>query len=411
MTTRIAPNRRIIATMSPHEKLNLAHYLSVLKPWSKLQHEHECFFYIADWEALTALDITEPQLEHLRNDMWDMLIGWLAAGINPGSAHLFLQSRIPEQAEFHTILSMLTPLTWLERQPSFKEQQEDLKEQDQLTYGFLGMPLLQAAAILAFKADYVLVAEEDIPHIELAREVARRFNHIYGRDSGFIEKAKMAIEQLGKKQARLYLDLQKRFQEQGDHEALEKAQALIEDQQNISHGDKERLLGYLEGGGKLILSEPDVLLMNDIVDNSNAADNAISPTATFLTNIYLTDNTSEVEEKIRTMPTDPARVRRTDPGTPEKCPVWDLHQIYSDPTTKNWVQQGCRGAGIGCLDCKQPVIKAIEAELQPLREKMAEFGKEMGMVRGIIAEGCDKAREEAKETLEEVRVVAGIEYW
>jgi len=336
-----------------------------------------------------------------------MVVDWLAVGINPGAARLFIQSQVPEHAELHTLLSMITPLGWLERVPSFKDQQEKLKEKDLATYGFLGYPLLQSADILIYKAGMVPVGEDQVAHVELTREVARRFNHLYGREIGFEEKAEEAAKKMGKKNAKLYRDLRKRYQEQGDDEALATARALLDDQQNITRGDRERLFGYLEGGGKVILPEPQSLLTPaskmpglDGQKMSKSYNNTIS----------LREDAESVDKKLRTMPTDPARARRTDPGDPAKCPVWEFHQIYSSEDTQKWVQEGCKSAGIGCLDCKGPIIEAVLAELAPIRERAVEFIENPQLVRSIITEGNEKARTVARETLEEVRQVMGLNY-
>jgi len=390
--------------MRPTGQLHLGHYHGVLKNWVRLQHEYDCYFFVADWHALTT-HYEDPSI--IAETIWDMVVDWLAAGINPGDSKLFIQSRIPEHAELHLLLSMVTPLGWLERVPSFKDQQEKLKERDLATYGFLGYPLLQSADILAYKAGLVPVGEDQVAHIELTREVARRFNHLYGREPGFEEKAESAIKSLGKKNARLYRELRRRYQEQGDAEALEKGRALLENQQNITLGDLERLFGYLEGGGKVILPEPQPLLTPasrmpglDGQKMSKSYDNVIT----------LREEPESVVKKLRTMPTDPARVRRTDPGEPERCPVWQLHQVYSDEETREWVQDGCRGAKIGCLDCKQPVIDAVIAEQAPLRERAAEYEGNPDLVRSIISDGCDEARDMARETLEDVRQAMGLVY-
>jgi tryptophanyl-tRNA synthetase len=397
-------NQRVLSGMRPTGKLHLGHYHGVLKNWLTLQHEYDCLFFVADWHALT----TEYENSGvIAESVWDMVIDWLAVGINPGSARLFIQSQVPEHAELHLLLSMITPLGWLERVPTYKDQQEKLKEKDLATYGFLGYPLLQSADILIYRATQVPVGEDQVVHVELTREVARRFNHIYGRETGFEEKAEAAAKKMGKKTAKLYHQLRKRYQEQGDHEALETAQALLNDQQNITLADRERLFGYLEGGGKIILPEPQALLTPaskmpglDGHKMSKSYGNTIS----------LREEPESVEKKLRTMPTDPARVRRTDPGEPEKCPVWQLHLVYSNDEVKEWVQQGCRSAGIGCLDCKQPVIDAIQAELAPIRERAREFLDQPQLVRNIVAEGSEEARDMARETLREVRGAMGLVY-
>lgn len=399
-----ATNLRVLSGMRPTGQLHLGHYHGVLKNWLALQHEYDCFFFVADLHALT----TEyDNVGVISPSVWDMVIDWLAVGINPGSARLFIQSRIPEHAELHLLLSMMTPLGWLERVPSYKDQQEKLKNKDLSTYGFLGYPLLQTADIIIYRAGFVPVGEDQVSHVELSREIVRRFNYLYGREPGFEEKAEIAAKKMGKKNNKLYQDLRKRYQEQGDIEALEKARALIEGQQNISIGDRERLTGYLDGVSKLIFPEPQPLLTPaskmpglDGQKMSKSYGNTIS----------LREHPGTVEQKLKTMPTDPARVRRTDPGEPEKCPVWSLHQVYSNHDTQNWVQEGCRSAGIGCLDCKKPLIEAVLAELKPIQERAREYEDDPETVRGIISEGCEAAREVARETMEEVRQVMGLVY-
>ncbi len=397
-------NQRVLSGMRPTGRLHLGHYHGVLKNWLKLQHEYECFFFVADWHALTTeYDNTGPIVENAM----EMVIDWLAAGINPGSARLFIQSQVPEHAELHVLLSMMTPLGWLERVPTYKDQQEKLKEKDLSTYGFLGYPLLQSADILIYRATQVPVGEDQVAHVELTREVARRFNHLYGREPDFADRAEQAAKKMGKKNARLYHDLRKRYQEQGDHEALATAQALLENQQNITLGDRERLFGYLEGAGKIILPEPQALLTP--ASKMPGLDGQ-KMSKSYGNTIGLREEPKEIERKLRTMPTDPARVRRSDPGDPEKCPVWELHKVYSSEETREWVKEGCTTAGIGCLDCKQPVVDAVLAELSPIRERAKEFIDNPSLVRKILAEGREQARDEAKLTLEEVRRSMGLDY-
>ncbi len=402
MSTNPSQNNRVLSGMRPTGKLHLGHLHGVLHNWIELQHTHECFFFVADWHALTT-EYDNTQI--ISNSVTEMVIDWLSAGVSPSAATLFIQSHVPEHAELHLLLSMITPLGWLERVPTYKDQQEKLKEKDLATYGFLGYPLLQSADILAYKAGNVPVGEDQVAHVELTREVARRFNYIYGKEPDFEEKAKLAISKMGKKNAKLYREHRKRFQEQGDPEALEVAQALLESQQNISIGDKERLFGYLEGEGKIILPEPHALLTKaskmpglDGQKMSKSYNNTVS----------LREDAKSLEKKIRTMPTDPARVKRTDPGDPEKCPVWQFHEIYSSEDTRSWVQQGCTSAGIGCVECKQPVIDAIEQEIQPIRERAKEYLEDESTVQSIIKEGCEEARDVARDTLEDVREAVGL---
>jgi tryptophanyl-tRNA synthetase len=376
----------------------------VLKNWVELQHQFECLFFVADWHALTTHYDTPDVIER---HVWDMVIDWLAAGVDPAQATLFVQSRVPAHAELHLLLSMVTPLGWLERVPSYKDQQEKLFEKELNTYGFLGYPLLQSADILIYRSTRVPVGEDQTPHIEFTREIARRFNHIYGKEVGFREKAEAAIKKLGSKKSKLYRDLRNRYQEHGDDEALAAAKALLEEQQNLSLGDQERLFGYLEGGGKMILSEPEVMLTQapkmpglDGQKMSKSYNNTIT----------LREDPASVIKKIRTMPTDPARVRRSDPGDPAKCPLWQFHLVYSDDDTRAWVQHGCTTAGIGCLECKQPVIDAILAEQQPMHERARMYEEDPTLVRNIIADGCEKADRLAQETMRDVREAMGLDY-
>ncbi|WP_416399511.1 tryptophan--tRNA ligase [Allohahella sp. A8] len=385
-------------------KLHLGHYHGVLKNWVKLQHEYECFFFAADWHALTT-HYESPW--GIQGAVWDMIVDWLAAGVDPGSATMFIQSKVPEHAELHLLLSMITPLGWLERVPTYKDQQEALKEKDLATYGFLGYPLLQSADILIYRAGQVPVGADQVSHIELTRELARRFNHIYGREPDFEAQAEAAIKKMGKKTAKLYVNLRKKYTEQGEDLALETARALVRDQQNISLSDRDRLLGYLEGGGKVILPEPQALLTPD---SKMPGLDGRKMSKSYGNFISLREDPEEVALKIKTMQTDPQRVRRTDPGDPEKCPVWQLHQVYSPDSTKAWVWEGCTTAGIGCIECKKPVAEAVIDEQQPMRERAKRFEKDPRLVRSIIADGNDRARDAAKQTLEEVRQVMGLSY-
>ncbi len=398
------PNQRVLSGMRPTGRLHLGHYHGVLKNWIELQNKFECFFFVADWHALTT---SYDETSIIADSVWDMVIDWLAAGVNPGQATMFIQSRVPEHAELHLLLSMHTPLGWLERVPTYKDQQEKLKEKDLATYGFLGYPLLQSADILIYRAGKIPVGEDQVVHVELTREVARRFNHLYGREPGFEEKAKAAAKKMGKKNARLYSELRKQFQEKGDTECLAKARALLTAQQNISIGDQERLSGYLEGGGKVILPEPEAMLTPQPkmpgLDGQKMS-------KSYGNTIGLRESPESVTKKLRTMPTDPARVKLTDPGDPAKCPVWKLHEVYSNDEVKKWVSEGCRSAAMGCLDCKQPLIDAVIKEQAPIHERAEEYTSDPDLVRNIINEGCEKARDAARDTMEEVRQAMGLVY-
>jgi len=395
---------RVLSGMRPTGALHLGHYHGVLKNWIRLQTEYPCLFFVADWHALTT-DYEHPG--RVEQNAWEMVVDWLAAGVDPNQATLFVQSHIQEHAELHLLLSMMTPLGWLERVPTYKDQMERLKDRDLATYGFLGYPLLQSADILIYRARYVPVGEDQVPHVEMTREIARRFNHLYGREEGFEDKAKAAVKKMGTKKARLLNELRTKFLEVGDADALRRAQALLDEQQNLPRGDRERLYGWLEGGGRKILVEPEALLTEaprlpglDGQKMSKSYGNAIG----------LRESPESVTRKIRTMPTDPARVTRKDPGTPEKCPVWPLHLVYSDAARKDWVQKGCTTAGIGCLECKQPVIDAVLAELAPMRERAQTYVDDPTLVKSIIADGCDKARKLALETMRDVRESMGLTY-
>ena len=400
----VESRHRVVSGMRPTGRLHLGHYHGVLKNWVKLQHEYECFFFAADWHALTTL-YENPQ--DIEQNVWDMLIDWLAAGVSGTSATLFIQSQVPEHAELNLLLGMSTPLSWLERVPTYKDQQEKLRELDLATYGFLGYPLLMSADILIYRAGLVPVGADQLSHVEITRELARRFNHLYGKEPGFEDKARTAIQKMGKKAAKLYSNLRAAYQEQGDAEALETARALVQEQQNITLGDKERLFGYLDGGGKIILPEPQALLTP--ASKMPGLDGQ-KMSKSYGNTITLRDTSDEVSEKIRRMPTDPARVRRTDPGDPDKCPVYQLHLVYTDQATHDWVNQGCRSAGIGCLDCKKPVIDAICAELEPIQQRAVEYESNPDAVRLILNEGAERARDAARDTLTEVRQAMGLSY-
>jgi len=393
---------RVVSGMRPTGRLHLGHYHGVLKNWVKLQYEYECYFFVADWHALTT---SYENAADIPQHTFDLVVDWLAAGLNPGSTTLFVQSRVPEHAELQLLLSMITPLAWLERVPTYKDQMQKLNDKDLATYGFLGYPLLQAADILIYRAGHVPVGADQVAHVELTREVARRFNHLYGRENGFEAMAEAAVAKLGKKAARLYTESRRAYLEQGDGEALERARALLAGHQNLSIGDSERLFGYLEGGGRIILPEPQALV--------NAAArvpglDGEKMSKSYNNTITLRETPKQVEEKVRTMKTDPARARRTDAGNPENCPVFSLHNLYSPPDLLNWVNEGCRSAGIGCVDCKKPLIASINAELGEMRERAAQFENDPDLVNSILQEGSETARAVARETLEDVREAIGI---
>jgi tryptophanyl-tRNA synthetase len=395
---------RVLSGMRPTGSLHLGHYHGVLKNWLTLQQQYECLFFVADWHALTT-HYDSPEI--IEQHAWDMVTDWLAAGVDPSQATLFIQSKVPAHAELYLLLSMITPLGWLERVPTYKDQQEKLTEKDLSTYGFLGYPLLQSADILIYRANLVPVGEDQAPHLEFTREISRRFNHIYGKELGFEEKAGQAIKKLGSKKSKLYQELRNRYQEHGDESALAEARSLLEEQQNLNAGDRERLFGYLEGGGRIILSEPETLLTK--ASKMPGLDGQ-KMSKSYGNTIGLREHPESITKKIRTMPTDPARIRRSDPGTPEKCPVWQFHLLYSSTEIQEWVQQGCITAGIGCLECKQPVIESVLAEQAPILERARMYEEDPALLRNIVADGCEKANRLAEETMRDVREALGLSY-
>lgn len=406
MISKPGQSNRVVSGMRPTGRLHLGHYHGVLKNWVELQHEYDCYFFVADWHALTTL--YEEDSKTINSNVWEMVIDWLAVGVDPSRATLFIQSRVPEHAELNLLLSMMTPLGWLERVPTYKDQQAKLSEKDLSTHGFLGYPVLQAADILLYHASQVPVGEDQVPHIELTREIARRFNYLYGREPGFEEKAEEAVKKLGKRGAKLYRNLRNAYTERGDHEALDKAHALLASNQNLSNAEQERLYGYLEGGGRSILTEPEAALTEASKLPGLDGDKM---SKSYGNTIALRDDPVRIEKSVRSMPTDPARVRRDDPGEPNKCPVWQFHHVYSDQSTRDWVEEGCRSASIGCIDCKQPLIESLLVEQKEIAERAEPYIEDPTLVRNIIADGCEKARETADETMEQVRATMNLDYY
>lgn len=404
MNTASEIEKKVVSGMRSTGMLHLGHLHGAIRNWVQLQNTYDCYFFAADWHALTTHYNETAEIE---KHAWHNLVDWLACGVNPNSSTIFIQSHVPEHAELHVLLSMITPLSWLERVPTYKEQQQKLTTKDLGTYGFLGYPVLQTADVALYKADYIPVGEDQVPHIELSREIVRRFNHIYGTEPDFEEKVAIAIKKMAKKQAKTYAELRKRYQEQGDHEVLPVAKELILSQNNLSIIDKERLLGAIEGSSKSILVEPQALLTK--FSKMPGLDGQ-KMSKSYNNTIMLREPLDSVEKKLRTMPTDPARIKRTDPGSPDKCPVWEMHKVYSDEETKNWVQDGCRNAKIGCIDCKQPVINAVKNELEPIQQRISELEANPRQVREIAAAGAEKARDVARITLEEVRAAMGLSY-
>jgi tryptophanyl-tRNA synthetase len=320
-------NKRVLSGMRPSGKLHFGHFHGVLENWLKLQKGHECFFFVADWHALTT-EYNNPS--NIQDNIKEMVIDWLSVGIDSEASTIFLQSAVKEHAELHLLLSMITPLSWLERNPTYKEQVDEVKDRDLHTYGFLGYPVLQTADIIIYKANVVPVGIDQAPHLELSREITRRFNFLYG-------------------------------------ETFPEPQTL--------------------------LTETAKLLGTDGRKMSKSYNNAI----------FLSDPPDVIEKKILPMMTDPARQRRTDKGNPEVCPVYFLHKIYSASETIKWVEEGCKTAGIGCIECKKSLIPSIIKRLEPIQKKRAEIMKNPNIVNEVLNRGNAKAKQIAQETMSGVR--------
>ncbi|WP_092483287.1 tryptophan--tRNA ligase [Candidatus Ichthyocystis hellenicum] len=393
---------RVISGMRPTGRLHIGHYHGVLKNWVKLQQRYDSLFFVADYHGLTTHYARTGDIDQ---NTYNMVVDWLAAGIDPQRSVLFVQSHVPEHAELYLLLAMITPLGWLERVPTYREQQEKLAHLDLATYGFLGYPLLMAADILLYRCHYVPVGDDQVPHIEFARELVRRFNRLYGAEDGFVENACEAAKKMGRKPYSLYMSLRDRYQEQGDKEALERARALILEQQNLTAADRERLYGYLDGYSREVLYEPEEIL----TDNSRfAGTDGQKMSKSYNNTISFREDAAVLSSKIRKMPTDPNRVHRSDPGEPDRCAVYKFHKIYSVSEVQSWVESGCRSAKIGCVDCKKALVDKMVEEQESIRERAEPFLKDPGLVRSILSDGCDRARHMAQETMRDVRSSIGL---
>ena len=388
---------RVLSGMRPTGQLHLGNYHGALRNWVDLQQRFEGYFFVADWHALTT-DYENPGL--LQQHVHDMVVDWLGAGLDPERAAIFVQSEVTGHAELHLLLSMITPLGWLERVPTYKDQQAQLKEKDLATYGFLGYPLLQSADILIYRPAWVPVGEDQVAHVEMTRELARRFNFLYGKDTDFTKKVRAALGRLPPADRAQYGDLHRRFQQDGEQGALQQARALVDGAASLPPADRALLRANLEGEHHQLLPVPDVLLTpSPKVPGLDGRKMSKS----YGNTIRLTEEPESIAKKIKGMATDPARVRRTDPGNPDKCPVYDLHKLYSSEETLAWVRQGCTTAGIGCLDCKKPVIEKISAEAEVMRERSAPYRGNPARVREILAAGAVRANRAAGATLDVVR--------
>jgi tryptophanyl-tRNA synthetase len=339
-----AANRRVLSGMRPTGKLHIGHYVGALQNWIRLQNDYECFFFAADWHALTT-DYADTS--RVKNNIFEMVFDWLAAGLDPEKATIFIQSHVPQHAELHLLLSMMTPLGWLERVPTYKDQKEQLKEKDLNTYGFLGYPLLQSADILLYKAAHVPVGEDQVAHVEITREIARRFNQFYPA--------------------------------RGGNDVVVPSRDVFPEPHPLKSAAPK-------------LPGTDGRKMSKSYGNS----------------ILLSDPEAEVRKKLKTMVTDPARIRRTDVGNPDICPVGDLHKIFSSAETMAEVRQGCTTAGIGCIQCKGWVADNIVAMLNPIQERRRSYENNPRLAWDILEAGSARARKAADATLAEVRVAMGM---
>jgi tryptophanyl-tRNA synthetase len=327
---------RVLSGMRSTGKLHLGNYVGALDNWVRMQQKYDCFFFIADWHALTT-DYADTT--RIKQNSLEVMLDWLAAGLDPELCTMFIQSHVSQHAELHLLLSMITPLGWLERVPTYKEQRENIKEKDLGTYGFLGYPVLQSADIMMYKADYVPVGEDQVPHVELTREIARRFNMFYSPGRSYV---------------------------------FPEPQPLLTPAAKLPGTDGRKM--------------------------SKSYDNTI----------MLTDSESVVRQKLKTMVTDPARIRRSDPGNPDICPVGDLHKIFSDPATIAKVDAGCRSAGIGCIECKSWAADALVGVLQPMQERRKKYEDNPKLAWDILEEGSRKATRVATATMTEVREAMGM---
>jgi len=338
--------KRVLSGMRPTGKLHLGNYMGALYNWVRLQHEYECYFFIADWHALTT---DYADVSKLPENTREVALDFLAAGLDPEKCVLFVQSHVKQHAELHLLFSMITPLGWLERVPSYKDQQEQLKEKDLATYGFLGYPLLQSADILIYQPDFVPVGQDQVAHVELTREVARRFNQFYPKQGSGL-----------------------RAQGSDDPAILPEPKVLLTPSPKLPGTDGRKMSKSY--GNTILLSDPELV----------------------------------VRQKLKPMVTDPARVRRSDPGNPEVCPVFDLHKVFSSAETQAKAREGCTTAGIGCIECKSWVADAIVAELAPIQERRASYEANPGLVKEILDAGDRQAAARAEQTMMEVRYAMGL---
>ena len=388
--------------MRPTGALHLGHYHGVLRNWVALARDHECLYFVADWHALTTrLDRPEEIAHHTR----EMVIDWIASGLDPERATLFVQSRVRAHAELHLLLSMIVPVGWLERVPSYKDLRQTAAAEDTLSYGFLGYPVLMSADVLLYRAAGVPVGEDQVAHLELTREIARRFNDLYGRGPAFAADLERALGGLAPDVCRAYDEALRAYRERGEEKALADLEQRLAGVSGLGADERDLLLAAARGTGRALLREPRPLLT--ATPRLPGLDGR-KMSKSYGNTITLRDEPPVVWEKLRTMVTDPARVRRSDPGDPEKCPVWAWHLVYSDEETRSWVDRGCRSAGIGCLDCKKRLLEPILRDLEPIRERACRLAEHPERVEEILEDGSARARAWARPALEIVRERLGL---
>jgi len=383
----ITQRPRVLSGMRPTGRLHLGNYMGALYNWVQLQHQYECYFFIADFHALTTgyADTSE-----LKNDIREVALDFLAAGLDPALCTIFVQSKVPAHFELNDLLGMITPLSWLERVPTYKDQQEQLKEKDLATFGFLGYPLLQSADILLYQPSFVPVGLDQAAHVELTREVARRFNQFYPGDFHLsADAAPWELPAIKEKARKLASDPNKTT-----FTAHELQQAALQ---------TKKLSGF---GRKEILPEPQVLLTPS---PKLPGTDGRKMSKSYKNTLLLSDPEPELRAKLKTMVTDPARIRRDDPGNPDVCPVFDLHKVFSTEETQQKVREGCTSAGIGCIECKGWVADAIVKELAPIQERRRHFEANPGEVDAILADGNRRAAARAAITMEQVRTAVGLD--
>jgi tryptophanyl-tRNA synthetase len=375
--------------MRPTGKLHLGNYMGALHNWVGLQDKHECYFFIADYHALTT-DYADPS--NVKQNTLEVAMDFLAAGLDPEKSVLFIQSHVVQHAELHLLLSMITSLGWLERVPSYKEQQENIVGKDLTTYGFLGYPLLQSADILVYQAHFVPVGQDQAAHVELTREVARRFNFFYGRRPSQSPARELSHSDLPE-------NLIDRMQVQRHGGPMAARTFTLRDVNEAAD------MGDLFGYGREVLREPQALLTPSPKLPGTDGRKMSKSYGNF---ILLTDPEEEIRKKLKTMVTDPARAKRSDKGTPEKCPVWDLHKVFSSKETQMKVHDGCITAGIGCIECKGWAADAIIEHVKPIQERRKPYEANPELVWEILEDGSAKARKRAEQTMVEVRDVMGL---